>query len=343
MKRNVLFLLVSFLLFSCKDDNTKLPADKQAILYSVGVKNAKIKLWKDNNSSTIHDSLLISNAFSIYVNESDVYISGIEKNSNNRYVAKVWKNGIPQILTNLNETITESFAKDIFISKNKTYVVGYETVLGNRARIWIDGIKEELDGGSKGHVSSSANAIKISNDIVYVAGTSGKNGKNIASIWKNNTFTPLSEDTKNSEANDIAILGDDVYVVGNEENGNGSVRVAVLWKNGKKQELTKGLNSNTASANSIALKDNDIYIVGFERKNNGAIVAMLWKNKVPQELTDDATSSNDARANSIVIYKNDIYIGGFKNGKAAIWKNGKIQNLTDANAAVINDLALGFD
>ncbi len=114
--------------------------------------------------------------------------------------------------------------------------------------------------------------------------------------------------------------------------------MAVLWKNGKAQNLTEGKGSETAGAHAVAISGTDVYVAGFERKTNGAIVAILWKNGKAQELTNDSSNSNDARAYTIAISGKDVYVAGVRNGNAIIWKNGKALTLVDNKAASIYDL-----
>ena len=71
-------------------------------------------LWKNGvpTSLTNDPYPLASQAFGVFVSGADIYVVGIQFNSNNRYVAKVGKNGVPTSLTN---GINSGIARGIFI------------------------------------------------------------------------------------------------------------------------------------------------------------------------------------------------------------------------------------
>ena len=68
-------------------------------------------------------------------------------------------------------------------------------------------------------------------------------------IWKNGVTTFLG--STQSFAEDVFVLGSDVYVVG-EERFNITTTVATIWKNGVLTFLTNG--ANTSQAFSVYVK-----------------------------------------------------------------------------------------
>ena len=79
----------------------------------------------------------------------------------------------------------------------------------------------------------------------------------------------------------------DVYVAGFVDNG--TVYVAMCWKNGIPQALTDGTRS--AKALSVCVADGDVYVAGGQSSANGPDVATYWKNGVAVALTDGTTEA----------------------------------------------------
>lgn len=75
------------------------------------------KTWKNG-------ALLYANkGRSIYVADGDVYVAGYEKNSQSNGIAKLWKNGVAQ---NLTDGKNDAVAFSVFVSDGDVYVAGYE-------------------------------------------------------------------------------------------------------------------------------------------------------------------------------------------------------------------------
>lgn len=94
--------------------------------------------------------------------------------------------------------------------------------------------------------------VVVGNDV-YVAGyecNGNCNGQADAKYWKNGTATNLSGGTF-SQTNDIAVSGNDVYVLG----FNGSA--CGYWKNGTFVNLIGCIN-----AESIVIVGSDVYVAG---------------------------------------------------------------------------------
>jgi len=149
---------------------------------------------------------------------------------------------------------------------------------------------------------------------VYVVGdTYTSKDVSVATYWKNSVSHLLVTDTtKSSLANGIAIKDTDVYICG-AING-----VATYWKNGLPVSV-----ANNAIATGIFINGSDIYLIG-ETFLNGHDVATLWKNGIATILPDASPMSN---ASSIFVNGNDVYIAGlseptFGDPYLVYWKNG---------------------
>ena len=94
----------------------------------------------------------------------DVYVAGYEKNANGINVAKIWKNGVAQ---NLSNGTTDASAFSVFVFGNDVYACGYEkNSLGfYNAMLWKNGVVKTLHNTD---FTSYANAVFVSGNNVAV-------------------------------------------------------------------------------------------------------------------------------------------------------------------------------
>jgi hypothetical protein len=175
---------------------------------------------------------------SIYVVDGDVYVAGLTRTENSAVTATLWKNGVPQ---NLSDGSLHAYAESVFVSGENVYVAGCEYKERYDSNVspflWTNGIRTMLPHGYSGQ----ANSVFVSNGDIYVVGYDlGYH----AIIWKNNEIFqrlapyndfPDSYYPITTRANSI-FVSDDVYVAGSEEVPlwGGYPR---LWKNGELQTL----------------------------------------------------------------------------------------------------------
>jgi len=200
-----------------------------------------------------------------------------------------------------------------------------------RATLWENGVSQRLT--EKEH--SQATAVYVSDDDVYVAGMEGKFERKgsvgweiltwYATLWKNGLPQRLSK--KESHVFDLYVSGDDVYIVGYENDQ------AMLWKNGVSQRI----GGKGSYAYSIYVSGNDVYVAGCDGRDSRAT---LWKNGVAQPLSDQ-----HSYATSVFVSGNDVYVVGTLEvasreyfdgtesiGRAVLWKNGVHQPLSDQHS-----------
>ena len=334
-------------------------------------------------------------ATSVFVSDNDVYITGYQLNdndekvnalwklfvdqnniskdniqkynefySNNReIVAKLWKNGIAQ---DLSDGDKQNFALSVFVSGNDVYVAGCENT-GNQgykvannlyitthiAKLWKNGIAQNLCNNKS--LFSTASSVFVLNKDVYVAGyevlQSKKNQdtfNRVARLWKNEKKQNLSHE--NGYANSVFVSGNNVYLAGCGEYFNSStgeiIYYAALWINGLKHNLTS--ENKRSAAHSVFVSGDDVFVAGieyvppdFSRKK-----PVLWKNGIAQYLNCDSICNLmsdfvDGTANSVKVTEDgNVYVTGFvcnsDRKHAVLWKNGVLEQIFDDKGVFLN-------
>jgi len=244
------------------------------------------------------------------VKKGDVYVAGQEYNEQGISVAKLWKNGIEQ---NLSDGKIEGSANSVFVYNEDVYVAGY---LGDDAVLWKNGITQRLGIGS-------ALSVFVSEGDVYVAGNeySAQYKVTLARLWKNGVTQNLTtEGNFYSDAYSVYVFGNDVYVAGSENIKYKGV--AKLWKNGVAQNLTNP--SNYSSANSVFVSGSDVYVAGSDINEKGVSGGVLWKNGIVQKIIDTGS------AGPVFVSGRDVYVLSWD----GLWKNGvTVQKNPDYNTS----------
>ena len=253
-----------------------------------------------------------------------VYVVGpVLLSGEKQEVAILWKDGVQQRLPSGAGNETEPHA--VFVTDNTVYVAGSEEEDDDAAEketalLWKNGEKQVLENETK---SARALSVFVSGSNEYVAGYArDASNRRKAVLWTNGKKELLQSDSTVSVANAVFVSGSDVYVAGYEDNYQGSVSTAVLWKNGVRQTLP----GDNAEAYSVYVAGSDVYVAGYAKSSNSSYTcAVLWKNSVKQELTD---GTNYAYAYSVYVSGNDVYVAGQEEKKnensspavAAVWK-----------------------
>ena len=164
-------------------------------VYVSGNVDGKAVFWKNGEIQYLTTGTN-SGTTSIHVSGSDVYIVGSEDMNINTFsnsIAKLWKNGTAQNLT--DKTNFTGWANSVFVSAGNVYVAGndrgsifsgnFDGFKNSSATLWKNGVVQyHLTNGTNWELASS---VFVSGNDVYVAGEDNGNAK----LWKNRTAQNL--------------------------------------------------------------------------------------------------------------------------------------------------------
>ncbi len=212
----------------------------------------------------------------------------------------------------------------------KVHVLVYEYLPSGGAKfiLWKDGqsttIIEQDEAGLSGLDIAD-------NGDIYICGYQpNPSGADIAKYWKNGT--PVALSTLPSDANDIKVIGNDIYVAGREG------QKAVVWKNGSPAFLTNGIYQ--AVAQSVFVNGTDVYAGGNVQNSMNNSVAQIWKNNLL--FSTLSNGSKGASIRSIFINGTDVYACGYDyySGdikRPVLWKNG-VKSYLGTNGGDANEV-----
>jgi hypothetical protein len=181
--------------------------------YNDLVTNRQAMLWKNGVPHNLGYTRYGSGARAVKVKGSDVYVAGYSAIDDTIfYIATYWKNGLPHRLEN-NKAF--SFVNGMAFNGNDIYIAGETyplpgyTTTPQTVVYWKNGIRHNVQ------YSATAAAITISNNNVYIAGstTFDNNQEYQATYWKNGTPTLLGGIGGGNFGMDIQVAGNDVYLL----------------------------------------------------------------------------------------------------------------------------------
>ena len=309
MIRIALFLLPLYFFAGCNKKNEVSPPKLNEVpnnvfiagtVYDKSMQFSTATYWNDGNSNSLPNSDNQSVAMAIEVVGNDEYVAGHEN-----FNAKIWKNGVGSLLPGGDYTILS----DIVVQGEDVYVCGtrYDSIAPIYKPVyWKNGTRIFLGPtGTRGFASAMA----ILGNDVFVVG----NDSNYATYWLNGLPTRISDGKKPENINALFIVGQNVYLAGNEAAANGNF-IAKYWINGKPFLLSDSTKNNVITGMYVDV--NDVYVCGTEYLKGGKKVAVFWKNGIRQDL--DGVS-----ANAIIVKGTDVFIVGQSNiSEAVLWKNG---------------------
>lgn len=283
-------------------------------------------LWNNGNVQPLNASGE-SRAMDICLKGNDTYAVGYS-DAGSGLSAAYWRNGVWFPLPNATNGSTVECAKAVFATDTVVYIAGGPLYNGITGTLWRNGVSVALSGckdavdvtasgtvvyvagmatdpnsglitaaywqnGSKilmgdGNTETTANALALSGADVYVVGRDVD--FEIARLWKNGQVASLPGVALYSDAIDVAVDGQNVYVLVTEEDQNtGNVR-SVVYKNNTRSVLSNDPSVNTVGT-GLAVKDGVVYVCGFRTDNStGKERAVYWKNGSLVNLSDGSIS-----------------------------------------------------
>lgn len=295
--------------------------DAKNDVYICGFSNSQAVYWKNGIVHTLNTTKKYSriNTSAIDVYNGDVYVVGFASGNTNGIIFNdviCWKNG-NQIFCSEQGSHTNY---KLFVNNNNYYILGLLTdPIIQKTGLWKNGERTNflLENGTNAH------SIFVSNNDVYVAGETTYDLKRtsdtsfldctIAKYWKNGQEISLTDKNSVAGASDVAIVGQNVYIVGWKlENG---ISVAKYWKNG--EEFNLNVDNEWSDAQSIVINNDDVYILGTQ-KSGEKYFPVYWKNGIKTKLEEYGVYNEQ---NEIEVAENgDVYIAlknmncYFKNG-----------------------------
>jgi hypothetical protein len=299
-------------------------------VYIVGnIEYKKAVLWKNNVPFILTNGVAFSDALSVFVSGSDVYIAGYDGDT-----AKLWKNGTS---INLSNGLNNAKANSVFVNGSDVYATFNEKDVNNNslARLWKNGVVTNLPLSNG--IFSTASSVFVSGSDVYISGSiyDPINGSK-AKLWKNGIVNDFGNLPINASPSSLVISGTDIYAAGSEITGsNGMYSLfGKVWKNGVSTTLLTANPINGSgtvfegiSLSSVFVKGIDVYAAGYQAVAGSTLaqyVAKVWKNGVVTNLTNGTT---DGRASSVFVFSTDVYVVGSEGNLAKVWKNGVISSL----------------
>lgn len=136
--------------------------------------------WKNGVFTDLTDRTLGSNATSVYVSGTDVYVGGRENT-----VARIWKNGVA---TSLSNGTLFNMVSTLCVNGTNVHASGYEMLTPGGisvAKYWKNGVATNLTNGT---AVATTNSTFVFGSDVYVCGLEDGN----ITIWKNGVPTVIN-------------------------------------------------------------------------------------------------------------------------------------------------------
>lgn len=227
----------------------------------------------------------------IAVENNDVYVVAVERNSNNKSSIVLWKNGVQSRFTQPAKQVT---IEQLIVDNGNVYVLGREYFddLKEKYKYWKNGVATTIMDSSvevsDDYEENRMTKMVVANNDVYCIGAEwDSTGKTLtAKYWKNAVPTNITvfKDDIFDNVKDIQVNGTDISILYNQFSSSTFLEETKLWKNNEVSVIASGNNDFYASA--LIIKDGIEHIVVEEEITSTKTKVLYFKNRVKTEITD---------------------------------------------------------
>jgi len=259
----------------------------------------------------------------ISAQNADVYVAGTVNGK-----AIVWRNGIVNELQCVVSRYYYIIKNAIYVNGNDVYVIGYSIpqsgYISYRYTLWKNGIATDFPS------DTYPKSVCVSGNDVYMAGGMDIGARyDVAVVWKNGEATYLTDGTGDANAICVSVIGNDVYVLGNDryfDGINNNEKYIKVWKN---NVLIYTIKTSDVLPASMYIDGSDVYVIGATGGN-----ASVWKNGI-ETVFGKGGMGISYYTTSISGNKSNVYVAGYRNSGgvndgALLWTNGNVQLTPDA-------------
>ncbi len=181
-----------------------------------GAYSSRALYWKNgvinflsNAANSTH-----ANAWGLFINNGDVYVTGSESNNNqNSSTGVYWKNGVKTTMA-FSATSTSYYTNCIFVDNNDVYVAGSQAqqnqgMYSSNATYWKNNNINLLTNYPAGSISADLYDIFVKAGIVYTIGDAYQingGGSTVPLYFQNNIAVPLTGFTNSQDASAYSIF-----------------------------------------------------------------------------------------------------------------------------------------
>jgi len=282
----------------------------------------------------------------VAVENNNVYVVGVETNSNKDKSIVLWKNGVQSRFT---QPVKYIEIMQLIVDNDNVYVLGkdYSNTEVEKYKYWKNGVATTIINSSV-PISGDTEENRISemvvaNNDVYCIGYEWNTAATTltAKYWKNAVPTNIAvfKDEISDYVKDIQVNGTDISILYNQLNTTTFAQEAKLWKNNVTTVIASGNSDFYAS--ELVVKDGVEHILIDEEISTSKTKVLYFKNRVKTEITDgsfdvDRSYMKVDGSNVGVAYYTDLdFTYSMK-----YWLNGTTKTLTGNNFAVFDTFFL---
>ena len=270
----------------------------------------------------------------VAVENNDVYIVGIETNSNNKKSIVLWKNGVQ---SRFSEPANYVQVQQLIVDNGNVYVLGREYGADRleKYKYWKNGVPTTIINSnvpiSGDSVENNITKMTVASNDVYCIGYEWNNTGTIltAKYWKNAVPTNITvfKDEIFDYMSEIQVNGTDISILYNQLNTATFVQEAKLWKNNTISVIASG--NSDFFAEGMVIKDGVEHIVINEQISGSKTKVLYFKDRVKTEITD---GNFDVQRSYIRVDGSNVCVAYFTdldfNYSIKYWLNGTTKALT---------------